>query len=356
MPEFVSLVVMLMIITYVMLCMKSLLLQGYGCSIRVKDTRLVFSQGTHAFSKEREIIETSVRACNFDKVVIQGDGYVSTKALQFLAENNIGVVMLDKRGRLFSYINEIAGSDALIRQKQYDAFRDETKVDYLSKWIVSQRIKTQIQLFKELRIDEKKIGKMVSALSRLESAKGTRQIMKVEDDVGRIYYHTFAQLFNSELGFSTRNSLRNFRPNNASDVINTLLNYGFGILYGEVTKELNILGLDCAVGFYHKNENSRLALVYDMIEPFRHLVERSVYDIQDQIRKKDYIFSVKGTIVLSRELKKIYVDLLSNILERKRLYKAGSCIRRSKDNLQNMKESTIIKMKCFELKESLGVD
>ena len=36
--------------------------------------------------------------------------------------------------------------------------------------------------------------------------------------------------------------------------------------------------------------------------------------------------------------------------------KAGSGIRRSKDNLQNMKESTIIKMKCFELKESLGVD
>ena len=68
--------------------MKSLLLQGYGCSIKVKDTRLIFSQGTHAFSKEREIIETSVRACNFDKVVIQGDGYVSTKALQILAENN----------------------------------------------------------------------------------------------------------------------------------------------------------------------------------------------------------------------------------------------------------------------------
>ena len=62
--------------------MKSLFLQGYGSSIRVKDTRLIFTQGTHAFSKEREIIETSVRACNFDKVVIQGDGYVSTKALQ----------------------------------------------------------------------------------------------------------------------------------------------------------------------------------------------------------------------------------------------------------------------------------
>ena len=153
---------------------------------------------------------------------------------------------------------------------------------------------------------------------------------------------------------STRNSLRNFRPNNASDVINGLLNYGYGILYAEVTKHLNGLGFDCFVGFYHVPHKSHLPLVYDMIEPHRHLVERSVYDIQDQIRKKDFIFSGKGVVVLARELKKKYIDCLSSILDRKRLYKAGSGIRRSKDNLQNMKESTVIKMKCFELKESLA--
>ena len=113
--------------------MKSLFLQDYGSSIKVKDTRLVFSQGIQAFSKEREIIETSVRACNFDKVIIQGDGYVSTKALQILAENNIGVVMLDKRGKLFSYFNETSSSEPLIRQRRYDAFRDEVKADKLRK-------------------------------------------------------------------------------------------------------------------------------------------------------------------------------------------------------------------------------
>jgi len=132
-PEFVSLVVKTLSLTHVMIFMKTLLLQGYGCSIRVKETRLIFSQGVHAFQKEREIIETSVRACNFDKVVIQGKGYVSTKALQVLAENNIGVVMLDKRGKLFSYFNETSSSEPLIRQRRYDAFRDEEKADKLRK-------------------------------------------------------------------------------------------------------------------------------------------------------------------------------------------------------------------------------
>jgi len=320
--------------------MKSLFLQGYGSSIKVKDTRLVFTQGLQAFSKEREIIETSVRACNFDKVIIQGDGYVSTKALQLLAENNIGVVMLDKRGKLFSYFNEISSSEPLIRQRQYDTFRDEIKADTLRKWIVSERITSQIQLFKELRTDTKIITKMEKSFSHLETAKGSRQIMKVEDDIGRIYYHTFSKMFKPELGFTTRNSLRNFRPKDASDPINSLLNYGFGILYGEVTKQLNILGLDCFVGFYHKNEFSRLALVYDMIEPHRHLVERSVYDIQEQIKRKDYAFSRDGIVVLSNDLKKKYIDCLDGILNKKRLYKGIHGVKRIKDNLQNMKEST----------------
>ena len=336
--------------------MKSLFLNGYGCSIRVKDTRLIFSQGVHAFQKEREVIETSVRACNFDKVVIQGDGYVSMKTLQLLAENNISVVMLDKQGRLFSYINEISSSEPLIRQKQYDAFRNEVKADELRKWVVSQRIASQIELFKDLRVDEKKIKEMENIFSHLQYAKGSRGIMRVEDDIGRMYYHTFSSLFKPELGFSTRNSLRNFRPNNASDVINGLLNYGYGILYAEVTKHLNGLGFDCFVGFYHVPHKSHLPLVYDMIEPFRHLVERSVYDIQDQIRKKDFIFSGKGVVILSRQLKKKYIECLDGILNRRRLYKGIHGVKRTKDDLQNMRESTYIKMKCYELKESLGVD
>jgi CRISP-associated protein Cas1 len=61
--------------------------------------------------------------------------------------------------------------------------------------------------------------------------------------------------------------------------INGLLNYGFAILYCEITKQSNALGLDCYYGFYHKNHVSHLALVYDMIEPFRHLVDRSILEI-----------------------------------------------------------------------------
>ena len=52
--------------------MKSLFLHGYGLSIKVKNTRMVFSQGIDPFSDKRKTFELPATACNFDKVVIQG--------------------------------------------------------------------------------------------------------------------------------------------------------------------------------------------------------------------------------------------------------------------------------------------
>ena len=57
-----------------------------------------------------------------------------------------------------------------------------------------------------------------------------------------------------------------------------------------------------------------------------------------------------GIVVLSMELKKRYIDKLTQILDRKRDYKARTGIRRA-DGYQRMEEITIMKTKCIELKD-----
>lgn len=95
-----------------------------------------------------------------------------------------------------------------------------------------------------------------------------------------------------------------------------MLNYGFGILYAEVAKQLNALGLDWYSGFYHRNHDPHLAFVYDMIKPFRNLVDTSILEIQNAIRKKDYLFMRQGIVVISNELKDKYICLLADIFDR----------------------------------------
>jgi CRISP-associated protein Cas1 len=364
-------------------------LQGYGVGLRVKNTRLVFVDGQDIRTGKQKTMELPASACDFDKVVIQGKGNISLEALERLAESNINVIMLDKRGKLYSYFHKIGGSnEPLIRQKQYDCFRNEEKVEYLRKWIVKEKIESQIRLFEELVREPKRfyseynkkwqvsnnqkssmnyslripgekkeeitrvLSFMKKHLQKLSESHTLREIMKVESDVAKSYYPTFSSVFRPELRFHSRNSLRTYRPSDASDVINGLLNYGFSILYAEVAKQLNAIGLDCFVGFYHRDHSSHLALVYDMIEPFRHVVDRSVFEIQDLIKKKGYAFSKEGVVVLSDELKQRYIEKLSEVLDRKRDYKARSGIRRA-DGYQRMEEITIMKMKCLRLREMI---
>jgi hypothetical protein len=54
-----------------------------------------------------------------------------------------------------------------------------------------------------------------------------------------------------------------------------------------------------------------------MIEPFRHLINRSILEIQGNMHKKDYAFSRKGIIVISNKLKGKYTAHLSDIFDRK---------------------------------------
>lgn len=64
-------------------------------------------------------------------------------------------------------------------------------------------------------------------------------------------------------------------------MINALLNYGYSVLYSEVLKQIHAQGLDPFYGFYYKSHESEQALVYDLAEPYRILIESSVLEFSN---------------------------------------------------------------------------
>jgi CRISP-associated protein Cas1 len=66
----------------------------------------------------------------------------------------------------------------------------------------------------------------------------------------------------------------------ANDPVNSLLNYGYGILYGEIEKACVMAGLDPYAGFLHADRPGKPSLVLDVIEEFRQLVvDRVVFGL-----------------------------------------------------------------------------
>ena len=66
----------------------------------------------------------------------------------------------------------------------------------------------------------------------------------------------------------------------ATDPVNSLLNYGYGILYGTIERALVQAGLDPYGGFIHADRPGKPSLTLDLIEPFRQtVVDRVVFGL-----------------------------------------------------------------------------
>src|SRR5438093_5543042 len=163
--------------------MKTLVLQGYGISIKVENGKLVITEGKDRITGKQKVIEITDNT-KFDKIIIEGNtGWVSFHALYWLSHIGINVVMVDRKGRLYANLNQVKGdTEPTIRQQQYDCFRNEKSLDYLRKWIVSERINSQIQLLREqIMIDKKLDRKLIeNTIEEIEKRLDSMQTANIQ--------------------------------------------------------------------------------------------------------------------------------------------------------------------------------
>jgi CRISPR-associated protein Cas1 len=66
----------------------------------------------------------------------------------------------------------------------------------------------------------------------------------------------------------------------ADDLVNSCLNYGYGVLYTQIESALVLAGLDPYAGFLHADRSGRPSMVMDLIEEFRQpIVDRIVFGL-----------------------------------------------------------------------------
>jgi len=326
-------------------------LSGYGLSVSLKDNKIVLKNGTYPYSDSQEQEEWFITKLPYEKIVISGKGYLSTKALALLNENNRNVIITNSQGKPLSLVCGLMDSMTATRYRmgQYDTFRDPEKCKYLTRWILRQKIESQIRFLESLSKDDSKpiIDRLRSCLNQVESSL---EPYKIESSAGQVYFKYYATLFDPSHKFESRNnsSLR-ITKRNASDPINALLNYGFAVLAGEIYKFINGIGLDAYFGFNHHSHTGFQPLVYDIIEPFRWLVEKAVYhvantdDWRHKLLFKDYAWTKDGQVVLSDRIKKNFLERLEREFQKEREcdFKHG----RMKENGMSMcQEITIAKI------------
>ena len=307
-------------------------LKGYGISVNVKDNKIVLKNAYDPF-KEPESEEWFIKNMPYEKIVLSGKGYISTEALGLLCQNNRNLILLDTYGKPISYLNPVMESNTATKYRigQYDTFRNPQKREYLSKQIIKAKKDSQLKFLKMI-------------------GSSTESLPEKEASASRLYFTEFAKFIPERYGFASRNqSLIRNSKNNASDVINALLNYGYTVLAGEISKFINGIGLDAYYGFYHKEHSGFQPLVYDMIESFRWLVDYSVWKLanahskEQRIYQKDYAYTKDGFVVMDYHLIRRFLETLERTFQKERRYafRHGA---KTKDGLKSCQEITITKM------------
>lgn len=133
-------------------------------------------------------------------------------------------------------------------------------------YIIREKIRCQRDFLVELNC--------VEEANLLSSYLGS---LKINDETNR-EGHSAKVYFNAIWGqkFSRRNS----------DRINSALNYGYSILLSCFNRAITSRGYLTQLGIWHKNEFNVFNLSSDLMEPFRVLVDKIVYDLN--FEKEDY--------------------------------------------------------------------
>ena len=330
-------------------------LSGYGCGISVSNQRLVLKNGIDVFTKKQEIEKFIPTTIPYSRIVICGrGGYLSTKAIELLAANHINTIFLDSFGNLVSSLSGQMSSFTGIsrRMGQYDTFRDRVKVLELQKNLVLSKLESQINFVTDDSVREK----LLLYMEKIPECISYKDIIGVEAKAGIVFRAYYVEQFDSKYEYRSRkNAGRRNKPRYATNVINALLNYGYSILYSEILRQIHAQGLDPFYGFYHKSHESEQALVYDLAEPYRVLIESAVLEFsgtEDRWNRISKCFKLDiqnhHQILLDDVTVRRFLETLSRKFNEKIEYVSRYGNRGKVDGTASTRMSTVMKLQIEE--------
>jgi len=232
------------------------------------------------------------------RVIVVGNVTIESSVLTRLADEGVDVIFLS--GRKTKYYGRLAGrlhNNALLRVKQYEKslLSNSNLFPMLfSCEIVERKVSGQINFLKDgVRKRPDLRSSFTSAIDTLDKIKDNVSTLKkelpfqnnrphkdiklllmgYEGSAANAYFSAYITLFPDSLNFKNRNR----RP--PLDPVNSMLSLCYTLLHYNVVRELEMIGLDPFIGFYHEFEYGRESLACDLVELYRVEVDKFVWQI-----------------------------------------------------------------------------
>ncbi len=302
-----------------------LILSGHGMGLRINNGALEARNGFTHYPQKREITRIFLGDRNAPSriVMLGGSGAITLDVLSWLADQNIPLVQLDYRGNVVTAIGHSGlGHDPALARLQLDQSRSEPQALEIGAWLIRKKLlasrETMIACLPDSDLRKRADACVTEAINQLgrpwELSKNA--LLGLEGKCALFYFEAWRTVpvkwkgtsrkpipeSWSSIGF--RRGENNHSNRFARHPVQAMVNYGYAVVESLIRIEVSKVGLDLTVGFLHRSRYERPALIMDLLEPIRPVVDRVILDLvrSNSFSPMDFVITTDGTVRLHPQL------------------------------------------------------
>ena len=325
--------------------LNTLYLQEQGSILRKNDERFSVEKEGH------QINEISVR--RVEQILVFGNITLTTPAMQHCMSSNIPVTFLSPHGSYFGRLEATTSDNSAVERFQYLRSLDEPFTLDIARHIVEAKIRNSRALIQKRRsmawesngeLKEKfdnTLSLMTSLAEHTKNCENMEALRGLEKESAALYFGLFGLLFKKELPFYSNAFRRTRRP--PTDPVNSLLSFGYTLLHNNIFSLARMKGMNPYMGFLHAEEKGNPALIKDLIEEFRTIIDSMTLDTLNKglLRNKEfYCDKEQSGCFMTDDARKTFLDVFEHGMWEESLNpKSGTTM-----NMRRHIESQVVKI------------
>ncbi len=281
-------------------------------------------QGRLRVKKGKETLQQAP-LMHLEQLIIGGKAVsLSAEAVSACAERGVPIHFVSFKGTPYASLYAAGlGGTVQTRRAQLAAYEDERGVALalaiagaklanqaaLLRYIAKYRKEKAPEIYRALRVlaleVEDHLRKLADFADQSTVDKLRTDLMGLEGRAAKKYWRGVKLVVRVGADWPGR------KGRGATDPTNSALNYGYGLLYGQIERAVILAGLDPYAGFIHADRPGKPSLVLDLIEPFRQpVVDRTVFSMLNKggvidLDEKGYLTETARKTLIARLFKRL---------------------------------------------------
>jgi CRISPR-associated protein Cas1 len=314
-----------------------LIISGHGAALNVSNGALVVRSGFTHYPEKRKEHRLFPRDPEMPSkiILLDGTGSMSFDAIDWLATQDVPLIRINWRGEMQAMLGGIG----------YSADPDKVNAQRLAKIqgreieigtkLIQQKLVNSVAALKAVIPATVDRAKSISRIRNCQSELMDRQprslfkLLSIEGQAAIAYFDAWRAVSIkwsgvsqkpipkdwSYVGVRSSTAREKVKNRNASHPVNAMLNYAYAVLQSEIQIWVLTNGYDPAFGFLHASHIGRSALVLDLMEPLRPIIDQATIAFvrSSTFKPADFVLRPDGVCRLHPNLTRRLMSALGDV-------------------------------------------